>query len=178
MRSPQVQFPHPIIYLGLVTLASSVSSFFSVLKHFKTNPRHHVISTYRLQYVSLKPMGSFLHHHSAVIIPKQLNANPWYHLKPSPQSKSLCCFLTGGLFKLESNSNTPFHMVVTNLSLFNAGKVCLLFIFLFHVIDSFFKKNKKNQLSVDLKNVPHYRCVSLFLLSLLFPVNWKVSSRD
>lgn len=43
-------------------------SFFFV-KHFKTHPRHHVISVYRLQYVSLKPMAIFLHNHSAAIIP-------------------------------------------------------------------------------------------------------------
>lgn len=45
------------------------------------------------------------------------------------------------------------------------------FILFFYTTDLFLKKTKP--VSVDLKNIPHYRCVSLHLLSLLFPVNWK-----
>ena len=87
---------------------SFVYSFF-FLTHFLSYPRPHIISTYRLQYVSLKPMGIFLHAHSAVFIPNKMHANPWYHLLPSPSSTLVCCFLPGGLFTLEPGSGPPIH---------------------------------------------------------------------
>lgn len=51
MRSPQIHLPNWTIYLHFVTFGSPVSFYsFFFLKHFKTNPRHHVVSTHRLHF--------------------------------------------------------------------------------------------------------------------------------
>lgn len=75
--------------------------FFIFFKHLKTNPRHHVTSAYRLQYLSLKSMGIFLYHHSAVNRHNTIHALHFlFHVIPHLYSKFLHCFFYWWVFKI------------------------------------------------------------------------------
>lgn len=85
--------------------------FYFFLKHLKTNLRYCFISTYRLQYVSLKPMNIFLHNQSIVITHNKILAHFFVLSNTRPIIKLSFFFFsfTGGWFKLGSSSGPPLR---------------------------------------------------------------------